>query len=161
MRRTLAAAFLALVATSFVGTGCSCDTYCDYEAERTQFTAELLAVDGTVLTFAAADGPIRVGVSGNEEFLHIGERYRVTAVRNVRTDVEWASHVNAGCGCRLINITHPDGVRVNTSFWARVPWRAIAVVVLAVPVAAIAGVTLNRVVRGRESDDEFLGTGDR
>lgn len=110
-----------------------------------------------MLSFAGRDGPVSVGVSGNEEFLDIGRDYRVTAVRGVRTDVELASHINAGCGCTLINITHPDGVRINTSLWARLPVREIAYGVLAIPVATLATVTLLRVVRGRESDEEFLG----
>ena len=98
-----------------------------------------------------------IGVSGNEEFLDIGREYRVTTVRNVRTDVEWASQVNGGCGCTLINITHPDGVRVDTSLWARIPFRGIAIVILAIPLATLVAVTLVRLVRGREGDAEFLG----
>lgn len=157
MRRTLLLVGMFAAAVAISGSGCSCDTYCDYEAERTQFTAELLAIDGDILTFAGNDGPRVVGITGNEEFLDVGREYRVTAARNVRTDVEWASHVNGGCGCTLVNITHPDGVRVDTSLWARIPFRGIAVVILAIPVTTLLAVTLVRVIRGRESDAEFLG----
>lgn len=157
MRRTLLLLGLVAACGSLLGSGCSCDTYCDQEAEQTRFTAELLSIDADILTFAGPDGPRIIGITGNEEFLDVGREYRVTAVRNVRTDVEWASHVNGGCGCTLVNITHPDGVRIDTSFWARIPFRGIAVVILAIPVMTLVAVTLVRVVRGRESDAEFLG----
>jgi len=157
MRRTLLLCTLLVAAGAALGTGCSCDSYCDDEAERIRFTGELLAFDGTHHTFAGPDGPIRVGVDGNEEFLDVGDEYRVTAARDVRNDVEWASHVNGGCGCTAVNITHPDGVRIDTSLWARFPIRGLTIAVLAIPVLTLGTVTVLRIVRGRESDDEFLG----
>ncbi len=96
-------------------------------------------------------------MEGNQQFLDVGREYRVTAVRGVRTYVEWASHVNGGCGCTEVNITHPDGVRVDTSLWRRVPVRGIAITILAIPVLTLGTVTILRLVRGRERDDEYLG----
>jgi len=156
MRRTLALALLLVVTVIVIGTGCSCDTYCDHEAEHRRFTGELLETDGRIFTFAHADGPISIGVTGNEDFLEVGREYRVTAARNVRTDVEWASHVNGGCGCTLVNITHPDGVRIDTGLVARlnraVPFKKIALGLLAIPVATMVLVAAHRLVRGRDRD---------
>jgi len=156
MKRWLVLLLVLPVSMITFGTGCSCDSYCDYEAERWQFTGELLETDGTIFVFSHSDGPVLVGVTGRENFLDVGEEYRVTAVRSVRTDVEWASHVNGGCGCTEINITHPDGARLDTGVLARLdrmlPFRTIAFGLLAVPVATLVVVAVHRLVVGRDRD---------
>jgi hypothetical protein len=48
-------------------------------------------------------------------------------------------------------------VRIDTSLWARIPWRGIAIALLAIPLTTLVVVTLVRIGRGRESDGEWLG----
>jgi hypothetical protein len=161
MRRSLGLVGLLLAGLVVFGSACSCDSFCSNEAEQARFTGELLSADGRVLTFAGPDGPRDVYVEGNEYLLDVGTTYRVTALRNVHPAAEWATHINGGCGCQEINITHEDGVRVNTGLWARVkhavPFGKIAIAILAIPVLTMTAVSVNRARDGRR---RHIGTDD-
>jgi hypothetical protein len=54
-------------------------------------------------------------------------------------------------------VTAVRDVRIDTSLWARFPIRGLTIAVLSVPVRTPGTVTALRILRGRESDDEFLG----
>jgi hypothetical protein len=139
-----------------IAAACSCpSSLCDQPHERTRFEGELMEREGRLLSFVSDGEMIDVWVfEGRLNLLDIGRRYRVTAAEFDDGTLE--SHLNAGCGCREINITHPDGVRVDTGLWAQMndaaPIKEALIALVALPAAVIAIFVILRLRRGPDGD---------
>ena len=149
---------LALLGLAVPVGGCSCVNLCDEPGERVELLGAVVSVDGGVATFRTQfDGDVAVRVDANVDALEVGETYRVGAVRRPQGEVELVSRVNGGCGsCDEVNITHPNGDRLDTGLWKAITETAFVRwgvrLFLVVPVLSIIGVVIYRLRRGPDHD---------
>lgn len=155
MRRRLLLV-VALLALAIGGSsGCSqCTADCGLPDQQLDFTGTLVAVDDQATTWDGPDGRVDIEVTSNVDFLDVGGRYQVSAVRGSGSLV-WETAVNDRCSCAG-DIRHEDGASIDTGWWTGVnrtyPATEAVWILLAIPVVTIVAVTAMRIRRGGDHD---------